>query len=101
MPCYYRGMEHEIKAFAEAITNAHTKSLVTSHVKELSFNEEQNHLVIVVDNAGPLHELSSEDGDHHLQNAMEKIYGDITYELKLAGGGEHEREKAVPHNINQ
>jgi len=94
-------MEHEIKTFAEAITNARTKSIVESHVTELSFDEEANHLVIVVDNAGPLHELESEEGDHHLQNAMEKIYGDITYEVKLVGGREHERENAVPHNINQ
>lgn len=93
-------MEHKIKALAEAITNTHTSNLVQSHVKELKF--ENNHLTIYVDNAGPLHELSGEECDHHLQSGMEKIYGDITYELKLwSGGGMHEREKTVPHDINQ
>ncbi len=92
-------MEHKIKELAEAITNTHTSDLVQGHVKELKF--ENNHLTIYVDNAGPLHELESEEGDHHLQNGMEKVYGDITYELKLAGGGMHERENEVPHNINE
>ncbi len=92
-------MEHKIKELAEAITNSHTSNLVQSHVKELKF--ENNHLTIYVDNAGPLHELESEEGDHHLQNGMEKVYGDITYELKLSEGmGTHDRENEVPHNIN-
>ena len=68
-------------------------------IKELHFENE--HLTIYVDNAGPLHELTSEEYDHHLQNAMEKVYGEITYELKLYGGhGTHEREKEVGHNVN-
>ncbi len=93
-------MEHKIKELAEAITNTHTSNLVQSHVKELKF--ENNHLTIYVDNAGPLHELEGEECDHHLQNGMEKVYSDITYELKLSeGGGMHERENAVPHDINQ
>ena len=93
-------MEHKIKELAEAITNTHTSNLVQSHVKELKF--ENNHLTIYVDNAGPLHELEGDECDHHLQSGMEKVYGDITYELKLAeGGGMHERENAVPHDINQ
>lgn len=95
-------MEHKIKTLAEAITNAHTKHLVQSHVKELAFNEETRHLIIYVDNAGPLHELSDEECDHHLNSALEKVYGDdITYELKMHHSGMHEREKGVPHNINQ
>ncbi len=93
-------MEHKIKEFAEAITNTHTKNLVESHVKELKF--EDNHLTIYVDNAGPLHELEAQEMDHHLQNGMEKVYGDISYELKLyKDETQHEREKEVPHNINQ
>ena len=92
-------MEHKIKELADAITSAHTSSLIRSHVKDLKF--ENDHLTIFVDNAGPLHELESNECDHHLQSGMEKIYGDITYELKLTGGGVHEREKEVPHNINQ
>lgn len=93
-------MEHKIKVLAEAITNTHTSDLVHGHVKELKF--EDNHLTIYIDNAGPLHELESEEYDHHLQSGMEKVYGDITYELKLSeSGGTHEREKEVPHNINQ
>lgn len=93
-------MEHKIKELAEAITHAHTKNLVQTHVKELRF--ENDHLTLYVNNAGPLHELSGEECDRHLKSAMEKIYGeDITYELKLhKGGGMHEKEKGVPHNVN-
>jgi len=94
-------MEHEIKAFAEAITNVNTKNLVESHVDGLHFDEDAKHLVIYVDNAGPLRELSDEECDHHLRNAMEKLYGDVTYELKLASGEQHERENLIPHNIHQ
>lgn len=94
-------MEHKIKELAEAITNAHAKHLVQSHVKELHFENE--HLTIYIDNAGPLHELEWEEMDHHLKSALEKVYGeDITYELKLfKDGGIHEREKLIPHDINQ
>ena len=94
-------MEHQIKELAEAITNTHAKNLVESHVKELKFENE--HLTIYVDNAHPLHELESAEMDHHLKSALEKVYGeDITYELKLfKEGGMHEREKLIPHDINQ
>ena len=92
-------MDQKIKELAEAITNTNTSNLVQSHVKELKF--EDNHLTIYVDNAAPLRELETAECDHHLQSGMEKIYGDITYELKLHGGGTHEREKEIPHNINQ
>ena len=93
-------MEHQIKELAEAITHTHTSNLAQSHVKELHFDN--NHLTIYVDNAGPLRELEEEECDKHLQAGMEKIYGDITYELKLwERGGMHEREKTVPHDINQ
>ena len=93
-------MEHKIKELASAITNKHTSNLVKSHVKELKFHE--NHLTIYVDNVAPLHELQEKECDHHLQSGMEKIYGDITYEFKLwKGTGMHEKEKGIPHNINQ
>lgn len=95
-------MEHKIKTLAEAITHTHTKSLIQTNIKELAFDDESRHLVIYVDNAGPLHELSTEEGDHHLKSGLEKVYGeDITYELKMHSDGVHEREKQVPHNINQ
>ena len=94
-------MEHQIKALAEATTNGHTKGLIEAHVNRLEFNEQEKHLVIIADNAGAVHELSNKEGDHHLQNAMEKVYGDITYEVKLASGEQHERENMIPHNINQ
>ena len=91
-------MEHKIKELAEAITNTHTKNLIETHAKELKF--EDNHLTIYLDNAAPLHELETEEMDHHLQNGMEKVYGDISYELKLhKGETSHERENQVPHNI--
>lgn len=93
-------MEHKIKELSEAITNTYTSNLVQSHVKELKF--ENNHLEIYLDNTGSLHELESSECDHHLQSGMEKVYGDITYELKLfKGGGIHERENLIPHEINQ
>ena len=96
-------MEHKIKALAETITHTHTKNLIQGHVKELEFNEDARHLTIHVANAGPLHELETDEMDHHLKSALEKVYGeDITYELKLfKGGGIHEREKLIPHDINQ
>ncbi len=95
-------MNHDIKTLAEAITHTHTQGLVQSHVKALNFDEGAKHLVVVVDNAGPLHELESKDGDHHLNAGLEKVYGeDITYELKLHSAGQHEREKAVPHVIKR
>ena len=95
-------MEHQIKMLAEAITNGHTKNLIQTNVKELTFNEETRHLVIYVDNAGPLHELADDECDHHLRSGLEKVYGeDITYEVKMHKPGMHEREKEVPHNINQ
>jgi hypothetical protein len=95
-------MKPEIKTLAEAITNGYTKNLIQSHVKELAFNEEAKHLVIYVDNAGPMHELSEEEGDHHLRSGLEKVYGeDITYEIKMHKPGMHEREKQIPHDINQ
>jgi len=94
-------MEHKIKALAEAITSGHTKSLVRAHVKELVFNEETRHLVIYIDNAGPLHELSTEEGDHHLNSGLKVIYGDdITYELKMHGGTPNEKEKMVGHDVS-
>ncbi len=94
-------MNHEIKALTEAITNSHTQSLVQSHVKELRL--EDNHLVIFVDNSGPLQKLSSDELDHHLKSGLEKVYDpEITYELKLFSGEiGHEREKQVPHDIHQ
>jgi len=94
-------METTIKTLSGAVTNRHTKSLVQSHVKELSFAN--NHLVIYVDNAAPLHEFEDRGADEHLQKGLEKAYGeDITYELRLYKANvRHEREKQVPHNINQ
>jgi len=93
-------MEHKIKELSEAITHTHTRKLVQSHVKELHF--ENDHLTIYVDNAHTLHELETDECDKHLQAGMEKIYGDISYEIRLLhAGGMHEREKTVPHDINQ
>jgi hypothetical protein len=92
-------MEKQIKAIAEKITHNQTKKLVIAHVKALEF--ENNHLVIYVDNTGPLHELGEKENDQHLRKALDQVYGeDITYELKHFKHftGDY-REKAVPHNI--
>lgn len=95
-------MEPEIKKLAEAITNGQIQNIVYSHVKQLAFNEETRHLTIYVDNADPKHELESQEGDHHLNGGLVKVYGDdITYEVKLHGEHRHEREKQIPHDINQ
>ena len=94
-------MEYKIKILAEAITHKNTHNLIQSHVKELNFNN--NHLVIYVDNAGPLHELEQQNADEHLCKGLEDVYGeDITYELKLyKGNGSHEREKQIPRAVRQ
>jgi len=76
-------MEHQIKTLIEAITHEPLKRLVTSHVKELML--ENNHLVIFVDNAAPLHELNLKSMDEHMKKALEKIYDhSITYEYRTA-----------------
>ncbi|MBU0705808.1 hypothetical protein KJ657_00780 [Patescibacteria group bacterium] len=94
-------MEHKIKTLAEAITNGRTKHLVQTHVKALAYNEETKHLIIYVDNAAPMHELSSEEGDHHLNNGLNAVYGDdITYEVKMHGETTHENEKQIGREIN-
>lgn len=93
-------MNADIKKLAESITNTKTKGLVLSHVKLLKF--ENDHLTIYVDNASPLHQLEDKEIDSHLQKGMEKVYGDITYELRLnKGNGLHEKEKSIGHNIHR
>ena len=92
-------MEHKIKELAEAMTNTHVKHLIQTNVKEVKF--EDNHLTIYLDNKGPLNELSEKENDHHLQNGMEKVYGDISYELKLFQGHvPSDKERGIPRNIH-
>ncbi len=75
-------MEHQIKALAEAITHEKLKKLVIGHVKELLL--ENGHLVIFVENAAPLHELSQKSTEEHLKKALEKVFDPkITYEFRL------------------
>lgn len=94
-------MEHKIKVLAEAITHNHTKKLIQTHVKGLVFNEEAKHLIIYVDNAGPLHQLVTDKEDHHLKNGLEKIYGeDITYEIKMHGETPSDKEKQLGREHN-
>jgi len=82
-------MEHKIKTLAEAITHEKLKKLVISHVRELTL--ENNHLVIFVDNAAPLHEMEEKSMDDYLKAALEKVYDPTTtYELRLHHI-EHER----------
>lgn len=76
-------MEHKLKALAEAAESPKLKQLIKSHVKELKL--ENNHLVIFVDNATPLHELSEKRMDASLKNALEKVFDpSITYEVRLS-----------------
>jgi hypothetical protein len=94
-------MEHKIKTLVEATTHNHTKKLIQTHVKGLFFNEEAKHLVIMVDNAGPLHELEERKEDHHLKAALEKVYGeDITYEIKMHGETPSDKEKQMGREIS-
>ena len=94
-------MEHKIKALVEAIAHNHTKKLIQTHVRGLVFNEEAKHLVIFVDNAGPLHELAERKEDHHLVKGLEKIYGtDITYEIKMHAEKASEKEKQIGRDAN-
>lgn len=88
-------MDREIKVLAESIGNTHLSKLVLTHVKELVLKEA--HLMIYIDNQGPLHEMESKEMDEHLRKALEKIYDpNITYELKLYNpNSRHEREKAM------
>ncbi|MBI5422187.1 hypothetical protein HZA44_03570 [Candidatus Peregrinibacteria bacterium] len=75
-------MEHQIKKLAEAMTHAKLHKLIMSHVKELLL--ENNHLIIFVDNAAPLHEMSEKAMDEHLKKGLESVYGtEITYELRV------------------
>jgi hypothetical protein len=93
-------MEHKIKALADAITHVHTRSLIQTHVRDMVFNEETRHLVIYVDNAAPMHELQTDEGDHHLNSGLSEIYGDdITYEVKIHHDAKNERNKNVPHTL--
>ncbi len=93
-------MNHDIKALSEAITNTKTRGLVQSHIKLLKFNE--GHLTIYVDNISPLRQFEDKEIDNHLQKGMKKVYGDITYELRLKkDNGMHEKEKNIGHNIHR
>jgi hypothetical protein len=91
-------MEHQIKTLANAITNAHTKDLIETNVKELHLSE--GHLIIYFKNAAPMHELSEKECDKHLKDGLEKVYGDITYELRLwKPVKKHERVHKIPHTL--
>ena len=93
-------MDSHIKTLAEATENTHLKKIIQTHVKSLDFNEETRHLIVELDNAGPLHALEEKEGDKHLNKALAAVYGDdITYELRLPGGGTHEREKIVSRRV--
>ncbi len=75
-------MEHQLKLLAEAITHHEARALVKAHVKEIE--QTGKHLVVYVENAGPLHELSKPENDEALRKGLEKLYGeDLTYEVKV------------------
>lgn len=89
-------MDSKIKALAEAVTNVHIKSLIQTHVKDLTFNEETRHLMIHLDNVAPARELETKEGDRHLNKALVEVYGDdITYEMRTPPSTPHERDKIV------
>lgn len=97
-------MNPNIKALYQAVGNTHLKKSIQTHVKEIKLKsvKNKNHLVIYLDNIGPLHEMDSGEMEEHLQKGLEKLYEDpkLTYELKLyKKNAIHEREKKVPHVI--
>jgi hypothetical protein len=94
-------MKHDIKVFALAITHGHTRDLISEHVKEI--NHKNDHVVIYVDNAGPLRKLRDNKGDEQIKKAVDQVCGqNCTYETKLYKPDvRHEREKQVPHRIRQ
>ncbi len=93
-------MDSKIKVLVEAITNSHVKSLIETHVKELTFDESTKHLVIHMDNVAPLHELEGKEEDKHLNKGLAEVYGeDITYEFRTHGHTPHERDKVTGRRI--
>lgn len=93
-------MDSQVKKLAEAITNGHVSSLIHSHVKELTFDDATKHLIIHMDNVGPLHDLEGKEEDKHLNKGLAEVYGeDITYELRTHGETPHERDKVVSRRV--
>lgn len=84
-------MDHVIKAFAQHITRKRTYNIVYENVVEIVYKD--GHVVIFVDNAGPLHELEESQHDAQIKKAIDQIYGEeSTYELKLIKSNKtHER----------
>jgi hypothetical protein len=98
----YLLMNRDLKLLAEAIGHTHTKKLVQGHIKGLAMNSKSGHLTIYLDNAGPLHELTSKDGDNYLRKGLEKVYDtSITYELKLLKPKGSSRERGIAHGIHK
>jgi hypothetical protein len=94
-------MEHQIKKFAEVMTNSKAQHLIKTHVRSLLF--ENNHLIIFVDNTAPLHEFNNPEMDVHLNKGIGEIYGeDITYEFKLnkPENNDKKEELGQQHNFN-
>ena len=92
-------MEHNIKKFAEVITHGRTRDLFRGHVKGIDHANE--HVVIYVDNAGPMRELRDKRGDEQIKKAVDQVCGEnCTYELKLYKTNvQHEREKKTSRRI--
>lgn len=88
-------MKHEIKQFIQTITHKRTRTLLQSHVVEIQYKNK--HVVISIDNAGPLRELGDKKHDEQIKKSIDQIYGeDSTYELKLAKSNViHERANQV------
>lgn len=86
-------MDHAIKEFAQNITHKRTHDIVYENVVEIVHTD--GHVVIFVDNAGPLHELKESQHDKQIAKSINHIYGsDSTYEIKLVKPNTtHEREK--------
>ncbi|HIP49855.1 MAG TPA: hypothetical protein EYG99_00195 [Candidatus Pacebacteria bacterium] len=92
-------MKHNIKKFAEVITHGRTRDLLRGHVKGIDHTNE--HVVIYVDNAGPMRELGDGRSDEQIKKAVEQVCGEnCTYELKLYKANvQHEREKKISRRI--
>ena len=100
----------------EKMMQAKLKNCTKEQLRHIADDKTQPHWQIAeercneIERLEEIHELlnkrvpEEEENDKHLRKAIEQLYQkdeEVTYELKLYKGGEHEREKLVPHNIHQ
>jgi hypothetical protein len=88
-------MKQEINNFVRVITRKRTRDIFYNNVTNIS--RKDDHVVVYVDNAGPLHELNDAAHDAQIKKAVDQICGEeCTYEVKMAKNNViHERAAHV------